>query len=392
MKKIMVLGTGLQGRAALYDLLWQADVQVVAVDLDVAPVAALLAQWGASNIACVAADARTPAGIIPLLEPGMVVIHLLPPEFRPSLARLAVEHGCHFIDASYSHPDFAALHDLALANNVAILPEFGLDPGIDLVLAARAVATMDEVHELHSYGAGIPTPEAAHNPLHYKISWSWDGVLDSYHRPARLLRDGAVVDVPPDQLFAPENVHHLEVEGVGRLEAYPNGDAIPYLAPLGLAGTVQQAGRYSMRWPGHCAFWYPLVQSGLLGEEPLVVGGQRVVPRQLIHDLLAPQLQDGPDEADRATVRVDVRGVQQGERRRLVYQVIDQRDPVTGFLAMQRTVGYTASIGALMLLNGDITARGLLSPLQDVPAGVLLAELEQRDIYVRQLRLPWPDG
>jgi saccharopine dehydrogenase-like NADP-dependent oxidoreductase len=42
---------------------------------------------------------------------------------------------------------------------------------------------------------------------------------------------------------------------------------------------------------------------------------------------------------------------------------VDRRDTETGLLAMQRTVGFTASIGAQLLLRGDIRARGLLSPV-----------------------------
>ncbi len=61
-------------------------------------------------------------------------------------------------------------------------------------------------------------------------------------------------------------------------------------------------------------------------------------------------------------LRVDVRGLKNGERRQVVYELTDVRDLETGLMAMNRTVGYTASIGVQMVLRGDITKRGLLRP------------------------------
>jgi len=49
---------------------------------------------------------------------------------------------------------------------------------------------------------------------------------------------------------------------------------------------------------------------------------------------------------------------------------------------MQRTVGFTASIGAQMILRGDITAKGLLSPLNDVPYSLFEKELRKRNIQI----------
>jgi saccharopine dehydrogenase-like NADP-dependent oxidoreductase len=69
--------------------------------------------------------------------------------------------------------------------------------------------------------------------------------------------------------------------------------------------------------------------------------------------------------------------------------VIDLRDLASGLLAMNRTVGYTASIGAQMILRGDIEKRGLLSPLTDIPTDVFFTELRQRGIVVRRDEGDW---
>ena len=64
--------------------------------------------------------------------------------------------------------------------------------------------------------------------------------------------------------------------------------------------------------------------------------------------------------------------------------MIDRRDLETGLLAMQRTVGYTASIGAQMILSGQITKRGLLTPTRDIPSDMLIEELGKREITIQR--------
>lgn len=384
--KILLLGAGLQGRAALHDLLRSPDVeQVVVADLEIDRARAAIPELADARVVCETLDAHDEVRAAGLMRSVDAVIHLLPAPFRLPMARLAVESGVHFVDASYADPQIGSLHRTALDKGVAILPEFGLDPGLDLVLTGLALREFDEIHELHSYGAGIPEPSAAGNPLKYKISWSFAGVLGAYTRSARRIRGGQVEEVPGADLFAPANVHTVHVNGLGDLEAYPNGDAVKYVAMLGLSGSVREAGRYSMRWPGHSETWRTLISLGLLSDEPIRTGGLDVVPRRFLHDLLLPQLQYGPQERDIALILLDVHGMQAGRSKRIVFQVLDYRDLETGLLAMQRTVGFTASIGAQMLVRGEIPGRGLLSPLRDVPAEPLFAALGRRGILVQRV-------
>jgi lysine 6-dehydrogenase len=383
--KILLLGVGLQGKAALFDLVQSPAVTtIIAADSNGADLQATVAGLDSEKIIPVEVDARNERQVGQLMTDADAVVHLLPAAFGEPMARLAVKHGCHFVDASYSLPAYGELHDEAVAKGVAILPEFGLDPGIDLVLVAQALGELDEVWELHSYGAGVPEAAAANNLLQYKIAWNFAGVLSSYIRPARLIQKGRAVDIPGNDLFDAANIHRVKVTGLGELEAYPNGDAVKYVEMLGLEEQIKEAGRYSMRWPGHSTFWHMLVNLGFLNEEPIAVAGSKVSPRHFVHNLLRPQLQYGDDERDVAVVRLDAVGLKDGQRLRLSYQVIDWRERASGLLAMQRTVGYTASIGAQMILRGDISGRGLLSPLHNVPPDLLWQELEQRGISVQR--------
>src|ERR1019366_218616 len=176
----------------------------------------------------------------------------------------------------------------AREKGIVILPEFGLDPGLDLILGARALAEVEEVEEFHGYGAGIPGPNARDNPLAYKFSWSPIGVLRAYRRPARIITSGEPVTIGATALFEPGRHHVVDLPALGSpLECYPNGDAVHYAEPFGLRGTVREMARYTGRLPGQSAFWNVMVKSGFLDTAPVTVNGATVSPIEFTTALLA---------------------------------------------------------------------------------------------------------
>lgn len=388
--RALLLGTGMQGRAALYDLSRNPEItHIIAADANPGTLAPFMKFLDPARVELVTLDATDNAAVSKLMQRVDGVVCLLPPDFDLQMVRLAVENRIPIVLTMYARPEVQAFGPEAEARGVTILPEFGLDPGIDLVLTGQAVRELDKVEELYSYGAGFPEPKAAGNPIAYKISWTWLGVLKAYSRAVRLVRDGQVVDLPGREIFAPENVHTIELEQWGTHEAYPNGNVVTFLERLGLLGTVRNAARYSHRWPGHCAFWYKLAQLGFLDTDPVQVGGAAVAPRDFLAALLEPQLQYRDDERDVATLRVDVRGVKDGQRKRIVYEMSDVRDLETGLMAMNRTTGFTGALGLQMILRGDITKRGIASPLSDVPFERFMNELRARNITVTRREEAW---
>jgi len=381
--RALVLGVGMQGRAALHDLATGGLFgEVVAADRDVAAVAAEVRARGYSTVSCRGLDATDPSALDRLVGEGFtVVVDLLPADLMGAVATAAVRHGAHVVHTMYVRPDLRALGPEAEAKGLAILPEFGMDPGIDLVMLGEAVRGLDEVTEVLSYGSGIPEPAAAEAPLRYKVSWSLEGMLRSYHRGARLLRSGAVVEIAPDAQFEPEHVHEVEVPGVGTLEAFPNGDAIRFLEEIGVdPSRVRDAGRYTLRYPGHCDFWRVVVRLGLLDDGPVAVDGLAVDRRRFLAAALAPRLAYREGERDLAILRVVVGGTRGGRARRVTYDLVDRKDLASGLSAMSRLTGFTASIGAQLIVRGEIAGRGLLAPAKDVPYAALVRELGRRGI------------
>jgi saccharopine dehydrogenase-like NADP-dependent oxidoreductase len=379
--KVLVLGLGLQGKAVVHDLEQAEPVtEIVVADLDPREMRQFLERKGYRKCRVAGLDAAREGALKELFAAvaPRVVICMLPTEFNYPVAREAVGAGCGFVSTSYAGR-VAELDAEARARGATILPEMGMDPGIDLVMGRLAVSELDVVHGLYSYGTGLPEPDcAADNPLHYKITWTFDGVLIAYKRPASLLKDGVEVAVTGGEIFREEHGHTVEIPGFGPLEAYPNGNAIDYIRLFDLGPEVRDMGRFALRYPGHRRFWSAMARLGFLDDDVMTIDGASISPRQFLVRHLTPKLQFTADERDVIILRVTAWGLKEGRQRRVTYQLIDYRDLDTGLFAMNRTVGYTASIAAQMILNGQITASGVLSPTRDVPPMDLMRELKAR--------------
>jgi len=411
--RILLLGAGMQGLATLHDLCNSPDVsRVTAVDIDVSPLQEYLSKLPSDKVRVIRADARDQSALSDLLgAEKAIVVALLPRSFHIPLIRTAINNGVNLVTAnSLVNPaeldcskveatkaEIAKLHEEAVEKGVTILPEFGMEPGIDLVLAGQAVRELNEVHELYLYTESFPQSQELSTIDGDAIISPFKGRLKSYfrpgrtlhYRPARILQDGHVIDIPAEEVFTPAQNHMIHLEGVGALEAYPNGNSMHYANLLGIRGTVRSVGRFALRWPGHCEFWRTLVKLKFLDEKAIQVKTKSVVPRECLTALLESQAMYSKDEGDIAVVRVDARGIKDGKRRRVIYQVIDRTDTLTGYTALARTTGFTASIGAQMIHRGLIKKRGILSPARDIPFPQFSDELEKRRIYVAHSVQPW---
>lgn len=371
--KALVLGLGLQGRAVIHDLSQSGLVdEIIGADMDIASAEAFLKRGFYPKVQLQQLNVAENMNLADFMKQSnaSITICMLPTLLAHPVAKACIAAGIPFVNTSYSH----WVNDLdgsAKECGVTILPEMGFDPGIDLILGKLALADLDEVQGMNSYGLGVPELSGC-NALKYKITWTLEGVLNAYRRPARLLKDGQPVDIDGARIFREENIHLIHIPGVGDMEAYPNGDAIEFIDRFGLGPSLKDMGRYAARWPGHSAYWRVMADMGFLEDEPL----------KFLVEHLTPRLQYKDGERDVAVLRIEAWGLKQGLRKKITYEVIDYRDIETGLFAMNRTVGFTASIAAQLILSGEVNRPGVLSPISDVPGSRVLEELQHRNIQV----------
>ncbi|NOQ41402.1 MAG: hypothetical protein GQ563_02735 [Desulfuromusa sp.] len=383
--KAIVLGMGLQGKAVIHDL-EQSNLisKIFAADINLDNAQSYLKQMGYSKTEVLKLDVSQDqdlAGTYSKLGID-IVICMLPIELALTAARAAMYAEIPFVSSNYTY-QLQELDSLAKEKNSIILPEMGLDPGIDLVLGRMAVDQLDQVFGLYSYGGGVPAPECADDsPIRYKISWIFDRVLAVYTRESRLWKEGKLHIVPGDEIFKPENVHEIKFPGIGTVEAYPNGDAERYIKIFGLGKELMEMGRFALRWPGHSKFWHTMVKLGLLSDTPVSGIETKILPRSFLTQWLTPRLQYTDKQRDLALLRIEAWGIKNGKKVKITYDLVDYRDLSTGLFAMNRTVGFTSSFGAQMILSGKITGAGVLSPVRDVPPKPFMEEVKKRGMRV----------
>jgi saccharopine dehydrogenase-like NADP-dependent oxidoreductase len=382
---VLVLGgCGIQGRAALYDLSRNASVDHITC-ADIQP--DLIHSFDfldRAKIKIVRIDANDPNALASKMDEKFdVVLDFLPPPCIRTVAEAAIKSGVNLVNTNYAY-DILDLDHAAKEKGISIIPECGLDPGIDLVLYRYSLRYFDEVFKLNSYCGGIPEKTACDNPLNYKLSWNIDAVLKSQKRDATLIADSKIMYIPAKDQHENAFIHHIEFPGLGTLEAIPNGDAVYYAKLLKIADKLCETGRYTLRWPGWCAFWNPMKKLGFLSDAPIKGLPCDLSPLDMVAKLLEPQLQYNDSEKDLSVMVNKVEGVRKGKQQILTFSLIIERDLMTGLMAMSMGVAYPACIAAEMIVKGEITRKGVLSPATDMPCDLFMDQLKKRGIKVNE--------
>ncbi len=383
--QVLVLGCGLQGKGAIYDLCKSKDVErIICADININALQGFEKHLDMRKIEMQKLDIFDVDFLVSLMKKVDIVIDLLPVKFINQIAYAAIEAGVHLVNSNYGHQmNREDINKKAKEAGITILPEVGLDPGIDLILCGYGVSQLDEVHELHSWTGGFPAKEAIDNPFKYKVTWSWYGVLLSYARDAKIMEDGVIKTINANDQFREENIVKFDFPGVGRLEAFANGDAVTFCDYLGISDTIKSTSRRAFRWEGHSELWTTLKDIGFLSTEP-IEGLNGISPIQFTDKFLAPKLQYKDDEKDMIVMRNTIKGIKNGKEKTIIYDLIDTRDLETGLFSMNRTVGFTASIAAQMVGKKQITKHGVLTSIKDVPFLDFIKELEKRNINVKE--------
>jgi saccharopine dehydrogenase (NADP+, L-glutamate forming) len=295
MNKILILGAGLVAGPLVKYLLDQPDLSVVVADVEVARARKLVAGHPRGQAEFL--DIADRAALAAAIGRADLVVSMVPFTFHPVVAALAIEQGKNMVTASYVSPAMRELDAAAREKGVLLLNELGLDPGIDHMEAMRII------HEVHdsggqvlaftSYCGGLPAPEANTNPFGYKFSWSPRGVLLASKNSARFLKDGQIVSIPAEDLFARPEI--IPIPGLGAFEGYPNRDSVPYRDVYGIPEALSIL-RGTLRYPGWCDTLRKMVELGLLDDV------QKERPGSTFLDLMRELSQGAPGEDVRAAI------------------------------------------------------------------------------------------
>ncbi len=349
--RMLVLGGGMMGRAAVYDMVRQDDVEkVIVADVD-RSVAESAAEFAGSDKAVPhEVDVTNEEDVLGALGMADGVLSAVSYRFNLELARLAVQAGTHFCDLGGNNTVVdgeLALHDEAKAKGITIIPDCGLAPGMVSLLAMAGMKELDVTKRIRMRVGGLPIHPKP--PLDYMIVFSVHGLINEYIEPCVVIRNGKIEVTDP--LVDVENIEFPDP--FGTLEAFNTSGGSSTL-PTSLLGKVEELDYKTIRYPGHVAKVKAMVDIGLASSVQIELGDVSVAPRDVLESCLASSLSE-PDE-DLVVLRVTVEGTKDERDTVVVYEMIDQMDTETGLTAMMRGTSFPASIITLMMARGQIPA------------------------------------
>lgn len=252
----------------------------------------------------------------------------------------------------------------------------------------------------------------------------------------RYLKNKKEVNVPSEELFA--HFWEMDIEGLPKLEAYPNRDSIPYIELYGISDSDSMY-RGTLRYPGWCQTMKKVAELGFLNEEEQDVKGltyadflwklmgkektgdlrkglatylkidensepinrfdwagflsdeplsyEKIAPLDILANRLLEKLQYEEDERDMIVLHHEFIAEYPKGKEKITSTLIDFGIP-NGDSAMSRTVGLPAAIGASLILKGKIKATGVHIPVSPAIYEPALKELETQKIICKEKSVP----
>ncbi len=373
--KLLVIGAGMMGSAAAYDMARAEQVESVTLaDSDGKKAKAAAARVnklaGGKKVRAVLLDARKPAAAKKLMRGHEGVLSAIPYFFNLGLCKAAIEAGCHFADLGGNNTVVKqeyALSKRAEKKGVAIAPDCGLSPGMASILAGELMRKAGgQADALKIYVGGLPKDPKP--PFYYQLVFSVEGLINEYVEPAKVLRGGKITYIEP--LTEPED---FEIRGLPRLMAFHTSGGTSTL-PETFEGKVGECFEKTLRYPIHFAMVRLMYDLGLFSGEKRKVGKATIAPRELMSQILVEKFSG--NDPDICIMRVEAHAHNTVH----AYSLFDDFDPATKMSAMMRTTAWPASIVLRMICSGTIAKRGGIHPETDVPTPEFVAEMQKRGV------------
>lgn len=376
--RYLILGAGRQGTAAAYDLARFGEAEVIFLadaHLAVAEQAAerlthLLRQ---PLIKAIPLDVSDRQALIATLQNVDGAISAVPYQYNLSITEAAIAARTHLCDLGGNTQ--IVLTQLTLDNSarragISVVPDCGMGPGLNTILGAYVIELLDKPFEVRLYDGGLP--QNPQPPWNYSLTFNINGLTNEMDGEAIYLRDGRITYVPT--LSEPELI---EFPPLGLLEADVTSGGTS-TAPWTYEGKLQRYEVKTLRYPGHFEWLRAYKTLGLFSEMPLQVDGCSVIPRQVFHMLLEPQI-TAPVVHDIAIIRAEGKGLKNNRPTRVTIDLIDYYDEQTGFTAMERLTGWHCAIMLGFAVRSQIRP-GVVPVERALPGSVFMEEVRQRGI------------
>lgn len=384
MGKVIVLGAGMVGSVIASDLAKDESLDVAVADVRPHALSAAVRRSN-GKVSPIQANLADASSVREAIDQFDMVCGALGSKLGLQTLEAVINAGKNYCDISFMAEDpldgdrSKKIDALAKEKGLSAVVDCGVAPGMSNLLSAYGASQLVRCDSIAIYVGGLPRERRW--PFEYKAAFSPADVIEEYTRPARLVEHGKVVT--REALSEPEPI---EFDEIGTLEAF-NTDGLRTLTHTLDVPFMKEK---TLRYPGHIELMRVFRATGLFSEEPIQLGSQRVVPRDVMSALMFPKWTYQPGEEDLTVMRIIVEGLKNkadSHTTRLQWDVLDRLDPTTQATSMSRTTAFPCSIIAQMVMRGEIEAKGVLPPeLIATQMGLVekvLAEHAKRGVHYR---------
>jgi saccharopine dehydrogenase-like NADP-dependent oxidoreductase len=446
MRKILIIGAGRSASSLIKYLLDKSDAEKLLVTIaDLSEDLAQKKTGNHKNARAISFDVCNDEQRKHEIQQADIVISMLPAHLHIEVAKDCIIYKKNMITASYISEEMKSLDFQAKENQIVLMNEIGLDPGIDHMSAMKI---MDEIKSkggkiilFESFCGGLVAPESDTNLWNYKFTWNpRNVVLAGQGGAAKFIQEGTYKYIPYHKLF--RRTEFLEVEGFGRFEAYANRDSLKYREVYGLQnaetcyrGTIRRVG-FSKAWdvfvqlgmtddtyiiddsehmsnrdfvnlflPYHPTdsveikfrhqlkidqddvIWDKLLELNLFSKS-VVTGLKNATPAQMLEKILSHNWTLLPEDKDMIVMYHKIGYEINGEQKQIDSTMVCLGDDQT-YTAMSKTVGLPVAIATLKILNGEIQTAGVQLPISKEVYLPILEELEKYGVVFKEFDVPY---
>ncbi|HWR17240.1 MAG TPA: saccharopine dehydrogenase C-terminal domain-containing protein [Terriglobales bacterium] len=388
--KLLVIGSGMMGSAAAYDMARNPDVRSVTLaDTDhkrAKEAAARLNKLiGSKRIAAEKVDASSERAAYKLMRGHDACLSAVPYFYNLGLAKAAISAKCHFADLGGNNVVVRKTLELSRKGEkagVALAPDCGLSPGMASILAGELMRRIGgRAEALKIYVGGLP--ENPKPPFNYQLVFSVEGLINEYCEPANVLRKGKIQKIEPLS-----ELETFRIKGLPPLDAFHTSGGTSTL-PETFAGKVGECFEKTLRYKGHFELIRGLYDLGMFSSEKRKINGVEMSPRVMTTSLFLEKF--AGKDPDLTVMRVEAHSEQKHSlfrrnkepQRVLSFTLVDRFDPATQMTSMMRTTAWPAAVVVQMMASGMIEKRGALLQERDVSAEAFLAAMAERGIEIQ---------
>ncbi|MBI2079831.1 saccharopine dehydrogenase NADP-binding domain-containing protein [Candidatus Micrarchaeota archaeon] len=379
MKYVVLGGTGMMGRVAVWDLFRTTDADIIIGGMDLEKVHKMADSYRSSRVIGKQIDVRNHAKTAELLKNADIVLNCVQYYYNIDVMKAAIKAEVHYVDLGglfYVTKEQLELNEQFKKIGKTAILGMGSTPGITNILAAYGAEEFTSIESIEikvgsedfSKIRGRPPP----------VPYSLETLVDEFTMKPAVLKNGKME-------FAEPTTGMEEIDfpkPIGKKTAFYTIHSelatFPYsFAKFGLKNASFRVS-FDSQFVSNVLFLFDL---GLTSQKLIPFKGQRLIPKEfvakVVSSLSPPKI---IKREDYECLRVELLGKKKNKKIKVNVECLAKS--FGGFGAGDIDTGTPPSIVAQMLTQGKINEAGVFPPEFNIPIRPFFGELEKRGMKI----------